>query len=65
MSIIENYKQNPFQLVSIWLWYSRCFIIPYSYNKLDTWFTLTLCCCKQIWGVERGSFFMVGPGRQL
>jgi len=24
-----------------------------------------LYCCKQMWGVERGSICMVGPGRQL
>jgi len=22
-----------------------------------------LYCCKQMWGVEKGSIFMVGPGR--
>ena len=51
--------------MSIWLWSSRCFTIPYSYNKHDTWFSLILYCCKQMWGVQRGSIFMVGPGRQL
>jgi len=54
-SIIENQTQDPFQFVSIWLWCSRCFIIPSCYNKHDTWFSLILYCCKRMWGVERGS----------
>jgi len=48
--------------VLIWLWCSRCFIIPYCYNEHDTWFFLILHCFQQMWGVESGSFFMVGPG---
>jgi len=28
-------------------------------NKHDTWFSLIFYCCKQTWGVERGSIVMV------
>jgi len=31
--IIDLKKQDPFHFVSIWLWCSRCFIIPHSYNR--------------------------------
>jgi len=46
-SRIEN--KTPFEFVSIWLWCSRCYIIPYCYNRHGTWFSLMLHCCKLCW----------------
>ena len=31
-------------------------------NKHDTWFSLIFYCCKQAWGVEKGSIVMVALG---
>ena len=30
---IDSEKQDPFQFASVWLWRSRCVIIPYIFNK--------------------------------
>jgi len=40
--MINNEKQDLFQLVSIWFWCSRYFIIPYIFNKHETWSSFIL-----------------------
>jgi len=40
--IIENKKQDQFQFVSLWIWRSRCFVIPYIFEKHETWSSFIL-----------------------
>jgi len=63
---IENEKQDPFQFVSVWFWCSRCFRIPYVFNKHETRF-LSFLIVVGLGKFERwkGRHFMVGSWQHL
>jgi len=49
---IEN-ENKTHSVVSVWIWWERCFNIPYNFTKHKTWSSFIVNFCKQIWGVER------------
>jgi len=60
--IATNEKKTYFRFVSVWFWCSKCFIIPYIFNKHKTWSPFILPCCELIWGLEGAELLWSAPG---